>query len=136
MFLNEVKLNVKPIFVNYFPRRPRLPEEIIKKSIDEKMSIFKQLKGVNLLESYVIESEEDILKVREELTKDVDFVLTQQVGPEYLHGWRVTSLTEIRIGEYNVPLLKLATNVWDFDFLETVAALRASGIKAYYGPSL
>ncbi len=144
MFLNEVKLNVKPIFVNYFPRRPRLPEEIIKKSIDEKMSIFKQLKGVNLLESYVIESEEDILEVREELTKDVDFVLTQQVGPVYYDkatveaqdGWRTSLPTEIRIGEYNVPLLKLALNVWDFEYLEVVAALRASGIKAYYGPSL
>lgn len=141
MFLNEVKVNVKPIFINYIPDQVPagpsvLPEEIAKKSIDEKMNIFKRLKGVNLLESYVVESEEDILKVGGELAKDVDFVLTQQVGPVYHSGWRTSFPTEIRIGEYNVPLLKLATNVWDFEYLEVVMALRASGEKAYYGPSI
>ena len=142
MFLDEVKVNVKPIFINYVPgaigpiKDGILPKEIAKKSIDEKKNIFKQLKGVNLLESYLIESEEGILKVGGELTKDVDFVLTQRVGPAYYEGWRHTTPTEVRIGEYNVPLLSLATNVWDFFGLEVVSALTASGKKAYYGPSI
>lgn len=142
MFLDEVKVNVKPIFINYSPaeyaaNKGVLPKEIAKKSIDEKMPIFKQLKGVNLLESYLVESEEDILKLGGELTRDIDFILTQIVGSLYHHGWRHISPTEVRIADsYNVPLLKLATNVWDFLDLDAVAALRASGKKVYWGPSL
>jgi len=142
MFLEDVKLNVKPVFINYSPvltgqARSVLPEEIVKKSIDEKMNIFSKLKGVNILESYLVESEEDILKLGGELTQDVDFIITQMVGSVYHDGWRHSIPTEVRVGSnYNVPLLKLATNVWDFLGLEVVAALRSLGKKAYYAPSI
>lgn len=141
MFLNEVSLNVKPVFVNFSPfttgTAPKvLPKEIVEKSVNEKMNIFSKLKGINLLEPYLVESEEDIINLGGELTKEVDFIIIQTVGSIYYDGWRLSVPTEARIGDYDVPLLKLATNVWDFESLEVVAALRSRGKKAYYGPSI
>ena len=146
MFLNEVSLNVKPVFVNYSPictadALTVLPKEDAKKSAEELMKVFNTLKGVNLLDPIMIESREDIENLGKKLRNDVDFILPHMVGPLYDEkegrmGWRHSMATELELGDYNIPILKIAITVWDFAGLEVIAALRARGKKGYYSPTV
>ncbi len=138
MWWNDVKLNVQPIFVNYSPcvtgeALNSLSKAEVDASMKEKMEkIQSSLKYVNILEPLLVESEEDIQSIKGKLTKDVDFLLPTIAGHLYKDGWRHSLPTELRLGDFDIPVLKLAMSVWDFLGLELVAALRDRGKKAYY----
>ena len=149
MFLDEVKLNVQPIYINFevgnFPgdyiKTQTVPKEIYEKTIAEKTAVFNQLKGINLLKPIVVESEKEVMALSGKMSRDIDFILTTVAGPRGIGGkyggHRHIMSTELLISDtLKLPLIMLATDIWDCFCMETSGAIRERGGKAYFAPTI
>ena len=143
MWWNEVKLEIQPVFVNFSMvvtsssglEPVKLPKAEADSFVSKTMETLSSLEGVNLLDPYVMTSEEDYKLLEAKLTRKVDFLLPEIAGPVYYKSWRHTLPLELRLGDFDVPILKVGLCVWDFLGIDLVAALRSRGKEAYFAPT-
>jgi len=148
MSWRNIRLNILPIFIDYMldggvpELPPELPaprgysaeevEEFIKNTM-EMLNLSLDRSTANLLDAYLIRSDEDFYNIREQLTDEVDYLLPIQVGHEYRAGWRDVAPVTVRLGEFGKPIICVSLSVWGFDTaLQPVSTLRAAGREAYF----